>query len=81
MPTKPLDLRNPILPASGGGFDLRNPQQKPATSTDHPMARESPTKAKYSPKAQKKIGKVAIGISEAREAGLKVPKRRKKKAA
>ena len=109
MPTKHLALRSPVHPAGGGGLNLREPVHKPVTSPEHPMAHESPAKVKYSPKAQKKIGKVmeefgegklhsgkrgggkgpavksrkqavAIGISEAREAGLTVPKRRKKKA-
>lgn len=102
MPDKPLNLRTGIHPAGGGGFDLRRPEQKPATSADHPMAHQSPAKAKYSPKAQKKVGTVmrefakgelksssgqkvtnpkqakAIALSEARAAGLKVPKRKKK---
>lgn len=97
-----LDLRSGHHPAGGGGLNLRLPQHKPATSSDHPMARGSPAKAKYSKKAGEKIGTVrkefaagtlksssgqkvtnpkqakAIALSEAREAGLKVPKKKGK---
>lgn len=53
MPPKPLDLRSPIHPAGGGGFDLRIPAHRPARSEDHPLARASPAKATYSPKGKK----------------------------
>ena len=87
-------------------MNLRQPVHKPASSSDHPMARHSPAKATYSKKAKEKIGDVmeehaagtlkhggtgkpvpknrpdiakAIALSQAREAGLKVPKKKRKK--
>lgn len=107
MPETGLSLRGRVaFTAPGEGANLRQgPRVRPPAGDQptNPMARHSPAKAKYSPKAQKKIeqvmeehhegtlrmgktGKVvpknrpdiarAIALSEARRAGLKVPKRR-----
>lgn len=106
MPETGLSLRGRVaFTAPGEGANLRQGLVRPPAGDqpNNPMARHSPAKAKYSPKAQKKIAKVmeehhegmlrmgktgkvvpknrpdiarAIALSEARRAGLKVPKRR-----
>ena len=84
MPTgQPFSLRDAHHPAMGGGFDLRQPQQRPTPSDDHPLARQSPAKATYSAKGKKgKASLEAVGHEmKEDEPGIVGATRRKKGAA